>query len=65
MSSYTNNVLCSPFPKDFTIVQLNEITLENKLPYERMIPGFSLINHVASHITFIYLHILNYFILQN
>lgn len=40
MSSYTNNLLCSPLPKDFTIVQLNEITLENKLSYERMIQGF-------------------------
>lgn len=58
MSSYTKNLLCSPLPKDFTVVQLNEITLENKLPCERMIPGFSMINHAASLITF---HLCPYF----
>lgn len=58
MNSYTQNLLCSPLPKDFTIVQLNEITLENKLPNERMTPGFSLINNIASHRTF---HLSPYF----
>lgn len=63
MSSYTKNLLCSPLPKDFTVVQLNEITLENKLPCERMIPGFSMMLHLLSHS--IYVHILNYSVLQN